>query len=285
MGEGCAPRKDVVKFIWKSIFHRGTGPNLCDASKSEFSHLRLPRRLTSNRLLSGLDFIMSFDAAAWVPSSVCPSHGNGTAVSNSPFLSHANLCSPRYVSSFVARRFGSLRRRSSSSSQGGSQSKTSPSLHSHNHGHSHEHSHNHKVQWDGTNVDPEKMVSQVQFTESGLIPAIAQQYDTGEILMMAWMNAESIRETMLHGRVVYYSRSRNQLWRKGDTSGQIQVLKDLFLDCDGDTILVKVDQLGVACHTGRRSCFYTAFRPPTGEPEITMDVLMDPKELYGSKKQ
>lgn len=136
--------------------------------------------------------------------------------------------------------------------------------------------------WNGSDIDAEKLVSMVKFDKAGLVPAVAQQWDTGEVLMMAWMSAESIRETLRGGRAVYYSRSRKALWRKGDTSGQVQVLCDFFLDCDGDTVLVKVDQLGVACHTGRRSCFYTAFRPPSGNPEITMDVLTDPKQLYGS---
>eukprot|EP00177_Eucheuma_denticulatum_P000225 GFKZ01000386.1.p1 GENE.GFKZ01000386.1~~GFKZ01000386.1.p1 ORF type:complete len:207 (-),score=26.48 GFKZ01000386.1:623-1243(-) len=136
--------------------------------------------------------------------------------------------------------------------------------------------------WDGKGVNADFMLKNVKFNEAGLVPAIAQQWDSGEILMMAWMSAESIRETMTGGRAVYFSRSRKKLWRKGETSGQIQVLKDVILDCDGDTILLKVDQLGVACHTGRRSCFYTAYRPPNGEGKVVADVLMDPKELYKS---
>lgn len=138
--------------------------------------------------------------------------------------------------------------------------------------------------WIGDGMQTDSLISRVKFNDAGLVPAIAQQWDTGEVLLMAWMSEESIRETMRGGRAVYYSRSRKELWRKGDTSGQIQVLRDILLDCDGDTILVKVDQLGVACHTGRRSCFYTAFRPPSGEPEIIADVIMDPKELYKSDK-
>lgn len=134
--------------------------------------------------------------------------------------------------------------------------------------------------WDGSKIDTEHLMSMVKFNQAGLIPAIAQQWNTGEVLMMAWMNAQSIRETLRSGRAVYYSRSRKEQWRKGDTSGQIQVVCDVVLDCDGDTILLKVDQLGVACHTGRRSCFYMAFRPPTGEQKIIADVIMDPKELY-----
>lgn len=113
---------------------------------------------------------------------------------------------------------------------------------------------------------------------AGLIPAIAQQHDTGEVLMMAWMNAESLAETLATGRVCYYSRSRKALWRKGETSGQVQMLVDLRLDCDGDTILLLVDQLGVACHTGRRNCFY---RAPRGEALANIaEPLMDPEALY-----
>jgi phosphoribosyl-AMP cyclohydrolase len=100
----------------------------------------------------------------------------------------------------------------------------------------------------------------VSFDGNGLVPAIAQQHDTGEVLMMAWMNADALRETMTTGRVCYWSRSRKQLWRKGETSGHVQALVDLRIDCDGDTLLVKVDQTGVACHTGRHNCFFRAVR-------------------------
>ncbi len=113
---------------------------------------------------------------------------------------------------------------------------------------------------------------------AGLIPAIAQQHDTGEVLMMAWMNAESLAETLATGRVCYYSRSRKALWRKGETSGQVQMLVDIRLDCDGDTILLLVDQQGVACHTGRRNCFY---RAPRGDALANIaEPLMDPEALY-----
>jgi phosphoribosyl-AMP cyclohydrolase len=113
---------------------------------------------------------------------------------------------------------------------------------------------------------------------AGLIPAIAQQHDTGEVLMMAWMNAESLAETLTTGRVCYYSRSRQALWRKGETSGQVQMLVDVRLDCDGDTILLLVDQLGVACHTGRRNCFY---RAPRGDALTNIaEPLTDPEALY-----
>ena len=95
----------------------------------------------------------------------------------------------------------------------------------------------------------------LQFTADGLIPAIAQQFDTGEVLMMAWMNKNSLAETLATGRICYWSRSRRSLWRKGDTSGHIQKLIELRYDCDADTILVLVDQSGAACHEGTRSCF------------------------------
>ncbi|MEL6336949.1 MAG: phosphoribosyl-AMP cyclohydrolase [Pseudomonadota bacterium] len=94
----------------------------------------------------------------------------------------------------------------------------------------------------------------------GLVPAIAQDHASGEVLMMAWMNAESLAETLATGRVTYWSRSRAKLWRKGDTSGHIQRLVDLRVDCDRDCLLLVVDQTGAACHTLRRSCFYTAVR-------------------------
>lgn len=138
--------------------------------------------------------------------------------------------------------------------------------------------------WQGDGIDTEKLISKVTFNDKGLVAAIAQQWDSDEVLMMAWMNAESIRETMRYGRVVYFSRSRQQLWRKGDTSGQVQFIRDMVLDCDGDTLLLKVDQVGVACHTGRRSCFYTAFRPPAGDPLVIAEVLMDPNEMYKSER-
>ena len=96
------------------------------------------------------------------------------------------------------------------------------------------------------------------FDSHELIPAIAQDAETGDVLMMAWMNRQSWQETLSTGKVCYYSRSRAALWRKGETSGQAQRLKDLRIDCDGDTILLLVDQDGVACHTGRRNCFFLA---------------------------
>jgi len=95
------------------------------------------------------------------------------------------------------------------------------------------------------------------FDDAGLLPAIAQQHDTGEVLMLAWMNAESVAETLRTGRVTYWSRSRAAFWRKGETSGHVQSLVEMRLDCDRDCLLLRVDQTGPACHTNRRSCFYT----------------------------
>jgi phosphoribosyl-AMP cyclohydrolase len=118
----------------------------------------------------------------------------------------------------------------------------------------------------------------LKFNDDGLIPAIAQQHDSGEVLMMAWMNRDAIAETVATGRVCYYSRSRQKLWRKGESSGQEQSLKELRWDCDADTILMMVDQKGVACHTGRRNCFFNAFR--NGEPTTISEPKVDPKDLY-----
>ncbi len=119
----------------------------------------------------------------------------------------------------------------------------------------------------------------IKFNADGLVPAISQQFDSGEVLMMAWMNAESIAETLETGRVCYWSRSRSKLWRKGESSGQVQELRDFRWDCDGDTLLLLVDQKGVACHTGRRNCFYNAIRD--GQPAIIADVEISPDDLYG----
>lgn len=120
----------------------------------------------------------------------------------------------------------------------------------------------------------------VRFNADGLLPAIAQQHDSGEVLMMAWMNREALEETLRTGRVCYFSRSRGKLWRKGESSGQQQRLKAAFLDCDGDTLLVQVEQTGAACHSGRRSCFYLDV---TAQPQITRTPLVDPASLYGGK--
>ncbi len=133
----------------------------------------------------------------------------------------------------------------------------------------------------GTTAPPaiDRVLDAIAFNGDGLVPAIAQQYDTGDVLMMAWMNRDAIAETLKTGRVCYFSRSRGRLWRKGETSGQTQALKDFRWDCDGDTVLVLVDQVGVACHTGRRNCFFNAVRD--GDVAVIAEVETDPDDLYG----
>jgi phosphoribosyl-AMP cyclohydrolase len=106
----------------------------------------------------------------------------------------------------------------------------------------------------GPDLDP-LIVARLKRDAAGLFPAIAQQYDTGEVLMLAWMNDEALRRTLTTGRCTYWSRSRREYWVKGETSGNVQRVMSVALDCDGDTVLVKVDQAGGACHTGDRSCF------------------------------
>jgi phosphoribosyl-AMP cyclohydrolase len=124
----------------------------------------------------------------------------------------------------------------------------------------------------------EKALKAISFDDNGLVPAIAQQHDTGEVLMMAWMNKEAIVQTLQNGRVCYYSRSRAKLWHKGEESGQTQALTDFRIDCDGDTILLQVEQVGVACHTGRHNCFFNAISEDG--IEIIAEVEIDPKKLY-----
>lgn len=123
------------------------------------------------------------------------------------------------------------------------------------------------------------ILSAISFDANGLVPAIAQQHDTGEVLMMAWMNEQALIATLDTGQVHYWSRSRGNLWHKGETSGQTQKLVDFRIDCDGDTLLLLVDQIGVACHTGRRTCFFRAMRAD-GVTE-TEPVIVSPDTLYG----
>ena len=121
-------------------------------------------------------------------------------------------------------------------------------------------------------------VHSLKFDAQGLIPAIAQQHDSGEVLMLAWMNRQAIEQTIATGRVCYWSRSRGALWRKGETSGQVQRLVELRVDCDLDALLVKVDQTGVACHTGRRACFFN--RVEGGRIAAVEPIVVDPASLY-----
>lgn len=127
----------------------------------------------------------------------------------------------------------------------------------------------------------ENALTAIRFGPDGLVPAIAQQYDTGEILMVAWMNREAVRTSLDEHRACYWSRSRAKLWRKGETSGQVQLLHELRLDCDGDTVLLLVDQQGVACHTGRRSCFFRAWRD--GGWTIIAEPEIPPEKLYPAR--
>ena len=133
----------------------------------------------------------------------------------------------------------------------------------------------------------ERLADRVAWNADALVPAVAQDAESGRVLMLAWMNRAALIETLTSGQGVYWSRSRQQLWRKGERSGQQQRLVQLRLDCDGDSLLLQVEQDGVACHTGRRSCFY--FTPATENEEsaeawVAADpVLVEPEALYGKK--
>ena len=128
---------------------------------------------------------------------------------------------------------------------------------------------------------PPALARELVFDSAGLIPAIALDGAKGEVLMMAWINAEALAVTLKEGYVCYWSRSRQRLWRKGETSGQRQKLLRLRLDCDGDCLVFEVEQEGVACHTGRRSCFFRTFDEKSGALLETHPRLVDPKDLYG----
>jgi len=125
------------------------------------------------------------------------------------------------------------------------------------------------------------LMSAIRWNEDGLVPAIAQDAVSGQVLMLAWMNREALAATVAEGRAVYWSRSRQRLWRKGEESGNVQQLKGLRLDCDGDTLLLAVEQVGgIACHTGRAHCFYRLLEE--GNWTVTEAVRRDPASLYGS---
>ena len=122
-------------------------------------------------------------------------------------------------------------------------------------------------------------IDQVNWNSDGLVPAIAQDFKSGRVLMMAWMNRESLALTASEGYAVYWSRSRKGLWRKGESSGFLQKIREIRLDCDGDTVLLMVEQEGgIACHTGRSSCFYNLLQD--GEWRVSQPVLQDPKAIY-----
>jgi phosphoribosyl-AMP cyclohydrolase len=121
----------------------------------------------------------------------------------------------------------------------------------------------------------------LKFNEQGLIPAIIQEEGTGRVLMMAWMNADSIKSTLETGKTHFWSRSRQKYWMKGESSGNTQQVKDVAYDCDADTLLIQVEQIGAACHEGYKSCFFTSVKE--GESKITEKRLIDPEEMYGKK--
>jgi phosphoribosyl-AMP cyclohydrolase len=124
-----------------------------------------------------------------------------------------------------------------------------------------------------------KWLNEVKWDDHGLVPAIAQDAASGEVLMFAWMNREALELTAKEGRAIYWSRSRKKLWRKGEESGHVQQVKEIRLDCDNDVVLLKVEQIGdIACHTGRRSCFFQRLDAETWQ--AVDPVLKDPKEIY-----
>ena len=123
-------------------------------------------------------------------------------------------------------------------------------------------------------------IDEVQWDENGLVPAIAQDASSGQVLMVAWMNRDALSETVRTARAVYWSRSRSRLWRKGEESGHVQTVKQVRLDCDGDVVLLEVDQAGgIACHTGRANCFFRKLE--AGNWVVTQPVLVEPDEIYG----
>lgn len=131
----------------------------------------------------------------------------------------------------------------------------------------------------GHSIDAQTLIEAARWGEDGLLPAVAQQFDSQEVLMMAWMSRETLAETLDTGRVCYWSRSRGRPWRKGESSGQVQMLESAWFDCDADTLLLKVDQTGPACHTGRRSCFYTQI--DAEHARVQTAPLISADALYG----
>jgi phosphoribosyl-AMP cyclohydrolase len=123
----------------------------------------------------------------------------------------------------------------------------------------------------------------LKFNADGLIPAIIQEQSTGRVLMMAWMNKEAVQKTIELGKTVFWSRSRQKYWVKGETSGHVQVVKDVAFDCDGDTLLIQVEQTGAACHEGYKSCFFRSIRDGGKTFAETEKRLIDPGDVYGQK--
>ncbi len=131
----------------------------------------------------------------------------------------------------------------------------------------------------GARISLDALVAALRFDDRGLIPAVAQQHDTKEVLMLAWMNHAAVTETLTTRQVCYYSRSRQALWRKGEVSGNRQILVELRVDCDGDTLLLLVQQNGPACHTGRHTCFYTR-SCDDGDAEVFLPIEVPPEDMY-----
>ena len=126
-----------------------------------------------------------------------------------------------------------------------------------------------------------KILKEVKFDERGLIPAIIQEVGGGQVLMMAYMNRDSLEQTLITGFTHFFSRSRNRIWKKGEESGHVQRVKEILYDCDGDTILIKVEQEVAACHTGHRSCFFRRYDPSSDQIGEVEPSLFDPREVYG----
>lgn len=127
------------------------------------------------------------------------------------------------------------------------------------------------------------LLDQLKYNSDGLIPAIIQEQSTGRVLMMAWMNKEALQRTLDLGKTVFWSRSRQKYWVKGETSGHVQQVKDVSFDCDGDTVLIQVEQQGAACHEGYKSCFFRSIKNAAQEAEVTEPRLVDPAQVYGQK--
>jgi len=134
-----------------------------------------------------------------------------------------------------------------------------------------------------TPVAAMKVSEQLKWNADGLVPAIIQDFASGRVLMMAWMNRASLEKTIETGRTWFWSRSRKKFWMKGESSGHVQVVRDIALDCDGDTLLIRVDQTGAACHEGYRSCFFRSLDAGGGAWTATESRLQDPGTIYGSK--
>src|SRR6202158_5339028 len=127
-------------------------------------------------------------------------------------------------------------------------------------------------------------IDNLKFNDAdGLIPAIIQEKSTGRVLMMAWMNRASLESTIATGKTHFWSRSRQKFWMKGETSGHTQAVKDIAFDCDGDTLLIQVEQIGAACHEGYQSCFFRSAQGPDGSFKTTEERLQDPGQIYGKK--